>query len=78
MSNRVQIVMTAPSRVFKEVYFTKSQMRIKEEYKDVKLKGDALTYFNKQTEPKNRYVSNPKAIPFRNKMGRLRQVTHII
>jgi hypothetical protein len=79
MSNkRVQVVLTAPARVFKELYFTKSQMRIKEDFKDVKLKGRVLAKFLKQTEPKNRYVLNPNAKVFRNEIGILRRITHRI
>ncbi len=61
---RKQIVMTAPSKLFVELYFTKSALRIKEEMKGVKMKKAAKIKFLAQTAPKNRYRVNQDAMPF--------------
>ena len=61
---RKQVVLSAPSKIFTEVYFTKSALRIKEEMKDVKMNKDQMTKYLAQTAPKNRYRRNPEALPF--------------
>lgn len=58
---RKQIIMTAPTKTFVEAYFTKRGMFFMDKFKRRKKLTDKE---KAQCSTKNRYVSNPDALPF--------------
>jgi len=58
---RKQIVMTAPTKLFVELYFTKRALEFKKKFSRRKKLTDKEIA---QSAPKNRYRLNPDAIPF--------------
>jgi len=76
-SRRRQEIMSGPSKLFTEEYFTKTAKRRIDTLADRgKMTKEEEVKFAAQTAPKRRYRKNPKAVLFRKK-NRTRTIMHL-